>query len=50
MMQSVQYVTNEQGKRTAVLLDVALYERLVSDQPSDPELLTGMSKAECLRE
>lgn len=42
----VQYVTNEQGQRTGVLLDVAIYQRLISQKPTDPDLLTEMSRAE----
>jgi hypothetical protein len=42
----VQYVTNEQGRRTGVLLDVAAYQRLVGQKPADPDLLTDMSRAE----
>ena len=42
----VQYLTNEQGQRTAVLLDVADYRHLVADVPTDPELLWGMSQSE----
>lgn len=42
----VQYVTNEQGRRTGVLLDVAAYQRLVSQKPADPDLLMDMSRAE----
>ncbi|MBE2199909.1 MAG: hypothetical protein IAE79_14945 [Anaerolinea sp.] len=42
----VQYVTNEQGQRTGVLLDVAAYQRLIDRKPTDPDLLIGMSRAE----
>ena len=42
----VQYLTNEQGQRTAVLLDVAHYRHLVEGIPTDPELLWGMSQFE----
>lgn len=42
----VQYVTNEQGQRTGVLLDVVAYQRLISRKPTDPDLLTEMSRAE----
>lgn len=42
----VQYLTNEQGQRTAVLLDVGYYRRLVEGNPTDPDLLWGMSQPE----
>lgn len=42
----VQYVTNEQGQRTAVLLDVDVYQRLINSYPADPDMLSGMSRAE----
>lgn len=42
----VQYVTNEQGQRTGVLLDVVAYQRLIGRKPTDPDLLTEMSRAE----
>ena len=42
----VQYVTNEQGQRTAVLLDVQQYQRLIGAKSADPDLLSGMSQPE----
>jgi len=42
----VQYLTNEQGQRTAVLLDVNEYRRLVGEKSIDPELLLDMSQSE----
>lgn len=42
----VQYVTNEQGQRTAVLLDVNEYRRLVGEKSIDPELLLDLSQSE----
>ena len=42
----VQYVTNEQGQRTGVLLDVAVYQQLVGQNAADSDLLTGMSQEE----
>lgn len=42
----VQYVTNEQGQRTAVLLDVNEYHRLVGEKSIDPELLMDMNQSE----
>ena len=42
----VQYLTNEQGQTTAVLLDVNEYRRLVGEKSIDPELLLDMSQSE----
>jgi hypothetical protein len=42
----VQYLTNEQGQRTAVLLDVNEYRRLVGEKSIDPELLLDLSQSE----
>jgi hypothetical protein len=42
----VQYLTNEQGQRTAVLLDMSHYHQLVGEKPADPDLLWDMSQAE----
>ncbi|VAW43190.1 hypothetical protein MNBD_CHLOROFLEXI01-699 [hydrothermal vent metagenome] len=42
----VQYLTNEEGQQTAVLLDVRHYRRLVGEQPTDPDLLWGLSQSE----
>ncbi len=42
----VQYVTDEHGQRTGVLLDVAVYQRLINQRSVDPDLLTEMSRAE----
>lgn len=44
----IQYVTNEQGQKTGVLLDVAAYQRLVAQRTIDPDLLIGMSQDELL--
>lgn len=44
----IQYVTNEQGQKTGVLLDVAAYQRLVAQKTIDPDLLIGMSQDELL--
>jgi hypothetical protein len=43
---TVQYVTNEQGRQVGVLLDIALYRQLTSEQTIDPDLLVGMTAAE----
>jgi len=42
----VQYVTNEQGQKTGVLLDVATYQQLIKQESPDPDLLMGISQAE----
>lgn len=42
----VQYVTNEQGQRTGVLLDVVAYQQLIGQNTTDSDLLTGMSREE----
>ncbi len=42
----VQYLTNEKGQRTAVLLDVNEYRRLIGEKSIDPELLLDMSQSE----
>ena len=43
MTEAVQYITNQQGERIGVLLDLETYHRLVSTAVSDEELLTGLS-------
>jgi hypothetical protein len=40
-----QFITNERGERTGVVLDIATYEGLTRT-PHDPALLTGLSKNE----
>jgi hypothetical protein len=42
----IQYITNEQGQKTGVLLDVATYQQLLERKPTDPDLLVGISEAE----
>lgn len=46
MSDSVRYVTNEQGERVGVLLDLETYLRLTNLPTLDTELLTGLSQAE----
>jgi hypothetical protein len=46
MSEVVQYVTNQQGERVGVLLDMETYRRLANILASDEELLTGLSLAE----
>jgi hypothetical protein len=41
MANSVQYVTNEQGDRVGVLLDLATFERLTHPPMEDTECLTN---------
>jgi hypothetical protein len=46
MSEVVQYVTNQQGDRIGVLLDLEAYHRLVNTSTSDEELLTDLSLEE----
>ncbi len=46
MSEAVQYVTNQQGERVGVLLDLETYDRLTNSAASDEELLTGLSLEE----
>ena len=46
MLEKVRYVTDEQGERVGVLLDVAEYQRLIAQLALDPEFRTGLSRAE----
>jgi hypothetical protein len=46
MSEALRYVTNEQGERVAVLLDLEIYRKLTSQDISDPDLLNGLSEAE----
>ena len=39
----IQFVTNEKGEQTGVLLDIDHYYQLVSENPIDPKLLIGLS-------
>ena len=45
MTESLRYMTNEQGARIGVVLDLAEYHRLIQ-QPLDADLLPGLSQAE----
>jgi hypothetical protein len=40
------YITNEQGERVGVLLDLEEYHQLTRLSAPDPELLVGLSEAE----
>ncbi len=46
MPEAVQYVTNQQGERVGVLLDLETYHRLANISASDEEHLTGLSLEE----
>lgn len=46
MSEAVQYITNQQGERVGVLLDLETYYRLVNSAASDEEVLTGLSLEE----
>lgn len=46
MVERLSYVTNEQGERVGVLLDLAEYQRLTAQLAFDPDLLSGLSRAE----
>jgi molybdenum cofactor biosynthesis enzyme MoaA len=43
MSESVHYVTNQQGEKVGVLLDLETYYRLTNPSPSDTELLADLS-------
>lgn len=42
----MQYITNEQGQRVGVLLDIEAYQRLASPLNADSECLRGLSLEE----
>ena len=46
MGNSVRYITNEQGERIGVLLDLDDYHQLIRQSVEDPELLQGLSEEE----
>lgn len=46
MSQPVQYITNEQGERVGVLLDLSSYARLTEPQVPDENFLVGLSLEE----
>ena len=46
MSEQVRYVTNEQGERVGVLLDLEVYQRLTNPLAMEAECLTGLSQAE----
>jgi hypothetical protein len=46
MSEQVRYITNEQGERVGVLLDLEAYNRLVNPLALDDECLIGLSRDE----
>lgn len=42
----IQYVTNEKGEQTGVLLDIEMYRQLISAETADSEYLIGLSNEE----
>ena len=46
MSEQLRYVTNEQGERVGVLLDLEEYLQLTNPSVLDAELLVGLSQAE----
>ncbi len=46
MSSSVRYITNEQGERVGVVLDLDDYHQLTHPSVTDSELLEGLSEAE----
>ncbi|MGB3759237.1 MAG: hypothetical protein WBA07_23130 [Rivularia sp. (in: cyanobacteria)] len=48
MTESVQYLTNNQGERIGVLLDLDTYHKLMNQSVVDSELLTNLSIDEFL--
>lgn len=46
MSSTRRYITNEQGERVGVLLELAEYQHLTQRTLPDPELLVGLSEAE----
>lgn len=46
MAESVQYITNADGERVSVVLDLATYERLANPLLSDRDCLFGLSQDE----
>lgn len=46
MAEPIQYITNAEGDRVGVVLDLASYERLTNPLLSDPDCLVGLSRDE----
>ena len=45
-MEEIQYITNNEGERVGVLLDMQTYQHLALKQAHDPDILIGLSNAE----
>jgi ribosome assembly protein YihI (activator of Der GTPase) len=46
MVEPVRYVTDPQGERVGVLLDLESYRQLTTERAQDPECLEGLSREE----
>lgn len=46
MSEQLRYITDEQGARVGVVLDLEAYRRLTNQPLSDPEILLSLSQAE----
>lgn len=46
MLKQVNYLTDEQGKKIGVLIDLETYDRLTNSTNKDPELLLGLNQKE----
>jgi hypothetical protein len=46
MSESIRYITNDQGERVGVLLDLAAYQRIENALTLDTECLSGLSQEE----
>jgi hypothetical protein len=46
MSEQARYITNEQGQRVGVLLDLETYDRLTQASSIDQDCLVGMNQAE----
>jgi hypothetical protein len=46
MSSTRRYITDEQGERIGVLLDLDEYQQLTRFSPPDSEILVGLSEAE----
>lgn len=48
MTEQISYVTNEQGERVGVLLDLETYDRLTNSSALDTECLIDLNRSELL--
>lgn len=46
MSEQLRYITNEEGERVGVLLEIDEYNRLQNQTASDPEILVGIDRSE----